>query len=602
MISSRGALRARWMLAWALLLGALGTALALARNPVLPRADFVFNNGGEISSLDPHTAAGVSEGRVARALFEPLLSKDESTRIVGGVAESWEASEDGLTTRFSLRPEARWSNGDPITAEDFAWSFRRILSPETAAENAYLLYCIDGAQQFHTGRNSEGEPTERNWGQVGVIVIDDHTLEIRLGRPTPDFLELMAFYAFSPVHRASIAAMRERFPSTWQREWMRPENLVCNGPFVVRERRINDRIRLVRNPLYWDVDNVAMRTIDVLAVERFGTALNMYLTGDIDWLDGTIPPQLIEELQDREDFMTTSYLGTYFYRINTTIPPYDDPLVRGALSLAVDRNAICSKILRAGQTPSTSFVPRGKLGTYRSPTVVRYDVEAAQARMARAGYWGPDSKPLPPIDIHFNESETHRDIAEYIAETWRRTFGLQVRLRSQERKIHLDRQKNLEYSISRSSWIADTARVGSFLGIWVTGGENNRTGWSNPAYDELIELAFNELGNKRRMAYFKEAERILLEESPMIPIYDYVSQNLVNPRLGGLRGNLLNEHFPKYWFWKNDAELKADRARLPAHKRGKEHEAKAQGPRQGLYSKAMLEARRGAGKPQGERQ
>ena len=589
MNSPGGHLRARWAVAWVLLLGALGSALAMARSPLRARADFVFNNGGEVSSLDPHTAAGVPEGRVARALFEPLLSKDpQSLSVTGAGAERFEGLEGGQLYRFHLRPDAKWSNGDPVTAADWVWSFRRLFSPETASESAYLLYSIVGAREYHSGRTEDGEPAEGDWDDVGIQATGEHTLEFRLIRPTADFIELMSFYSFCAVHRASINAVRERHPATWQREWMRPENLVTNGPYTVRERRIGDRLRLTRNPHYWDVENVAFRTIDVLAVERFGTALNLYLTGDVDWLDGTIPPSLVLELKSREDFQSTPYLGTYFYRINTTQPPYDDVRVRKALAYAVDRATICEKILKAGQTPAVAAVPRGRLGAYRSPSLVRYDIELAQARMQRAGYWGPDSKPFPPLEIHFNESEAHRDIAEFIAEGWRRTFGITVRLRSQERKIHLDRQKALEYTISRSSWIADTAQIASFLDIWVTDGENNRTGWGNPDYDELIRLASRELGPKRRRDFYLEAERILLEDMPMIPIYDYVSQNLVNPRLGGFRANLLNEHFPKSWYWKDQAELIRDRAKIPPHriKLGKVH-----GPKAGLYSKAAQAAR-----------
>jgi len=588
MKSTGGPLRARWVAAWVLLLGALGSALAMVRSPVRPRADFVFNNGGEVMSLDPHTAAGVPEARVARALFEPLMTKEpKNLQVVGGTASSYDGEEGGRLYRFHLRPEARWSNGDPLTAADFAWSFHRILDPETACENAYLLYCIVGAREFHSGLTEDGAPAERDWEQVGIEATDEHTLEIRLVRPNPQFIELMAFHAFVPVHRESILAMRKRYPSTWRREWMRPQNLVTNGPFKVAERRIGDRLRLVRNPFYWDADNVAFRTIDVLSVERFSTALNLYLTGDIDWLDGSIPPTLVKELQTREDFQPAPYLGTYFYRINTTQPPFDDPRVRTALSYAVDRATICDDILGAGQTPSVSFVPRGRLGGYHSPALVRFDSDLARERMTEAGYYGPDSKPFPPIEIHYNQSESHRDIAEFIAEGWRRTFGFTVRLRSQERKIHLDRQKNLDYNISRSSWIADTAQIGSFLDIWVTGGENNRTGWSNEQYDELVRMGSQELGTRRRNDYYQEAERILLQEAPVIPIYDYVSQNLVNPRLGGFHGNLLNEHFPKDWYWKDQRELNQDRQQLSPYRK----KVKAPGPQNGLYSKTAQAAR-----------
>ncbi|NOT30252.1 MAG: peptide ABC transporter substrate-binding protein, partial [Planctomycetes bacterium] len=360
-MSPRARARFRQGLALALLVP-LGAGLAsLARRARLARADFVFHNGSEVSTLDPAAISGQAEGRVAMALFEGLTVKDPATlEPLPGVAERWELAPDGLTYTFHLRA-ARWSNGDALDAADFLWSWRRLLEPETAAPFAYQLFAVRGAEAFARAKADE---REARWSEVGLRAPDQRTLVVELARPTAHFLALTSFHPLFPVHRRSLEHFRARFPERWASEWIRPGHLVSNGPYKLRERRVNDRLRLVKNPEYWDADSVAFQTIDVLALEHIGTGLNLYLAGEVDWVD-RVPTTLVPQLLPREDFDPAPYLASYFYRVNTTRPPFDDVRVRRALALAIDRRAIAEKIVLKGEQPSWSLTPPGLAGHAR---------------------------------------------------------------------------------------------------------------------------------------------------------------------------------------------------------------------------------------------
>ena len=557
-MSAAWAARLRRVLALALALPVALVLLALARRARIERADFVFNNGNEVTSLDPTTVSGQSEGRVVSALFEGLTVKDPETLApLPGVAEAWDVSPAGLLYTFHLRP-ARWSNGDELTAEDFVWSWRRLLEPETAAPSARLLWGVRGAREYASPElDAAGRAAQ--WPEVGIRAPDARTLEVDLEHPTPYFLALTSFHPLYPVHRASLEHFQKRFPERWQSEWMKPGHLVSNGPYKLRDRRVNDRLRLVKNPEYWDAHAVAFQTIDVLAIEHAGTALNLYLAGEIDWLD-RVPPQLVPRLSSRPDFEPAPYLASYFYRVNTTRAPFDDPRVRRALALTIDRRALCEKILQKGELPSWSLTPPGLAG-YPRPEMAHaaadgsdheaafaQDCAQARALLAEAGFGG--GRTFPPLEIHFTTSETHRDIAEVIAAGWSSALGIETRLLNQEWKSYLDSQATLRYDVSRSSWIGDYADPNTFLETFVAGGENNRTGWGNARYDGLVSRAAREGDPARRLELLAQAERVLLEELPILPIYSYVSQNLVSPRLGGFFANVQDEHPVKFWHWK----------------------------------------------------
>lgn len=574
-----------------LLLAVLFLMLSVAGSARLERADFVFNNGAEVQSLDPATVTGVPEGRILRALYEGLCVKDPATLLpIPGSAESWEVSEGGRVYVFDMRDDARWSNGDRVTAHDFEASFRRFLSPHTAAEYSYLLWKVVNAQAFCTGKDADGTAREVAWSDVGIRALDEDRLRIELVAPIPYFLELMAFYPLYPVNPRVLEAAKERWPDTWQVEWMKPGELVSNGPYTLLERRINDRIRLKKNEHYWDRDNVALDTIDALPIEHWGTSVNMYLTGEVDWIDGSIPPNLVPELLKREDFIPKPYLGSYFYRVNVTKPPLDDVRVRRALALTIPRQEICENVTKAGQEPSWSPVPWREPDLSDPPLVGEAAYAEARRLIAEAGY-GEGGKPFPTVEIHYNTSETHKDIAEVIADSWKRELGIPTRLANQEWKVYLDTQTNREYDVSRSAWIGDWVDPGplNFLSLFVTDGANNKTGWSHAEFDALIQRILVEQDAARRDALMREAEAIMIEELPVLPIYSYVTQNLIKPRVGGLYGNLLNEHFPKFWYWMNDEELAERRASLPAGLR----RVDPGGPPEGQYGAGGREAQIG---------
>jgi oligopeptide transport system substrate-binding protein len=564
-----------------LLLGSIfATAIVLAGSARLEPADFTFNNATEVATLDPARVTGTPEGRVIRCLFEGLTVKHpETLEPLPGMAESWTISDDGLVYTFNMRRGAQWSNGDPVTAHDFVFSWERFLHPMTAAEYAYQLWYVVGAKEYTTQVDDDGNPVN-DFSTVGIKANSDYELQVTLQNPTPFFMDLMGFYPLFPVNRRNIEEAKERWPDDWEIKWLQPENIVTNGPFTVEYRRVNDRIRFRKSETYWDKDNVALETIDCLAIEAAGTALNMYITGEAHYLPN-VPINIVRDLLPREDFNPAPFLGTYFYRVNTTKPPFNDKRVRRALALTIDRKAICEKITKAGQSPATALVPPGMPG-YKTVSMGPPNVAEAKALLAEAGY-GPDGSPFPSLEIHYNTLESHRDIAEVIADSWRVNLGIDAKLLNQEWKVYLDTQSTLGYDVSRSAWIGDYADPNTFLDMFVTGGENNKTGWGNEEYDLLIARAGTEFDPKVRMDILRQAEQILIDEMPILPIYYYSTQNIVAPRLGGFYENIQDEHFPKFWYWMDDEEL--------AQKRSGQNQAVVQvkdvGPAQGKYAPAF---------------
>lgn len=520
----------------AALLCALCAALTAACQPGPPRADLVFINGAEPETLDPALITGQPEGRIASALFEGLTAFDEFGVARPGVAERWDVSEDGRRYLFHLRATARWSDGSPVTAEDFAASWRRVLDPATAADYAYMLYPIAGAREFNEGRESD-------FSKVGVKALNPRLLEVRLENPTPYFPDLCAFITYAPVHMPAI-----------QRHgggWTKPGRLVGNGAYLLESWRLNDRIRLRKNPLYWDSANVRMETIDVLPISSASTAFNYYHTGAADLMldKGLAPVQLLDELRKRPDFHSAPFLATYFLRFNCSRPPFNDARVRKAFALALDKELITTKITRAGERPARSFVPPGTANHLPVEGLGR-DVAQARRLLAEAGF--PEGRGFPLVSYLYNSSELNDFIAVEIREMARQALGVEMALRKQEWKVYLNSLNALDYDIARSSWVGDYNDPNTFLDLFVTGGGNNRTGWSHPEYDALIRQAAAETGLRRRAEIFQRAERLLVEqECPIAPLYYFVGIQMYDrSRLGGIEANLLDEHPLRRMFWR----------------------------------------------------
>jgi oligopeptide transport system substrate-binding protein len=510
------------------LLAALALCLTASCNQRPAGVDLIILNGAEPQSLDPAVISGQIEGRLCTALFEGLTRRNAAGELVPGVAERWEVSADGLTYTFHLRPNARWSNGDPVTAHDFAYSWRRVLEPETAAVYAEILFFIRNAEAYQTGKIQD-------FSQVGIRALDDLTLRVDLAAPAAYFPDVVAFTTYLPVHRPTVERYGDR--------WTRPGRMVSNGAYQLRAWKINDRVELEANPHYWNAPAVRSRRIDALAVTKATTALNLYLTGQADVLldKGLIPPLLAGELRDRPDLHRFTFLATYFYRFNTTRKPFDDPRVRRALTAAIDRESIVRRITRGGETPATAFTPPGIPG-YTPPPGTGYDPELARRLLAEAGF--PGGRGFPRASILYNKTELNEQIAVEIQGMWRRELGIEVELQNQEWATYLKSLDNLEYDIARSSWVGDYNDPNTFLDCFVSGRGNNRTGWSHPHYDALLAQANRTANPSARMKLLQEAETILIaQENPIAPIYHNVGMMLFDPkRITGLQGNVLDEH------------------------------------------------------------
>ncbi len=520
------------MILFCFLLAAPGAGVALfALGGQQGKADFTFVNQAEITSLDPAIATAIPEGRIIMALFEGLTTLHPRTlEPLPGVARSWTVSEDGLLWTFHIRPGLRWSDGSRLTAHDFVYSWRRFLEPETAAAYAYLLWHVEGREEFLAGGDEEAK-------HLGLSAPDDLTFEVSLETACPYFLSIVSFYPLCPVSRACI----DRFGS---RDWIKAENLISNGPFRITQRRLKDRIRLEKNPFYWDSRNVGVDTIDALAVDSPITALNLYLTGGADWIN-FVPPIAIRALENRPDFSVAPNLGTNFLRFNTTREALRDERVRRAIHLAIDKKELVDGVLKGGQIPADSFVPPGIPG-YSPPEVDIFDPERAAELLAAAGF--PEGEGFPEFSILYSTSETNRDIAEVIALQLKRNLGIRLHPASQERKVYFLSQNTLDYDLCLCSWLGDYLDASTFLEVFTSRSEidNNRTGWSNGEYDRLLTAAAAELNQECRAALLTSAEEILLREAPIAILYFRTTTNLFNPAWEGYHDNILDIHPLKY--------------------------------------------------------
>jgi oligopeptide transport system substrate-binding protein len=490
-----------------------------------------FGNGAEPQGLDPHVVTGVTESNILEALLEGLVGKDPATLApVPGVAERWDISVDGRTYTFHLRANARWSDGVPLTAEDFRWSWWRALSPAMGNEYAYMLFPIRNAEAFLKG-------DIKDFAQVGVRVIDPHTLQVELNEPTPYFLQLLAHPSAFPVPRHVI----EKFGAATDRftQWTRAGNMVSDGPFRLTAWKLNKFVRVEKNPEYWDADHVRLSAVVFYPTDNTGTEERMYRSGQLHYTYD-IPVQKIRYHRDRHpgQVRVEPWLGTYYYAFNVTRPGLSDVRVRRALAMAIDRKALLETVMYGVTPPAYAFTPPGTLD-YVPPKLFDFDPEGARKLLAEAGY--PDGKGMPALEILYNTLEQHRKIAVAIQQMWKKYLNIDVTMQNQEWKVYLDTRENMDYTISRASWIGDYVDPNTFLDLWITGGGNNKTGWSNKEYDDLILRRIPAMQtHAERFAGFYQAETILMQEMPVLPIYTYAIKHLISPDVKGMPPNILD--------------------------------------------------------------
>jgi len=497
-----------------------------------------FGLGSEPQYLDPHLASSVSAHNVIIALIEGLVSEDPKTlKPLPGVAESWDISEDGLLYTFHLRKNAKWSNGDPVTAHDFVYSYRRILNPNLASQYASMLHGLKNARKYH----EEGLKWEE--AKVGAVAIDNHTLQLTLENPTPYFLELLNHYSWFPAHPPTI----KKFDAFEKQgtPWTRPGNYVGNGPFILSEHKVNSVIEVKKNPNYWDAETVSLEAIRFYPIESADTEERAFRSGFLH-LTQTVSPDRIDFLKQNhpEVIHFEPYLGTYFYRFNLEEPPFDDVRVRLAFNLATDRQAIVEKVTKGGQVPARCFTPPGT-GGFSPESRFRFDPQKAKALIQ--DYLDEKGlKSLPKIELKYNTSEGHKKVAEALQGMWKNHLGAEIQLLNMEWKVFLSTIEKRDFSLARAGWIGDYVDANTFLHMWRTGDGHNNTGWSNARYDELLELAAKESDSEKRFSYFEECEKLLSEHAPILPIYFYVHVTLRSPTVKGWHPTLLDHHPYKY--------------------------------------------------------
>ncbi|NDV60946.1 peptide ABC transporter substrate-binding protein [Puniceicoccales bacterium CK1056] len=512
----------------------------------IPNADegveqgiLLFGNGAEPKTLDPQRATGVTENKIISVLLEGLIAyhPTDDNLPEPGVAERWEANEDASTWTFFLREDALWSNGDPVTAQDFVFSYERMLNPDFPGEYSQMLYVLKNGEAYKNGEVSD-------FNEVGVVAVDDKTLRIELVGPTPYFLSMLKHYSWFPVHPATIEAHGGPFDMSGT--WTLPGNYVGNGAFVLDTWLPNQYLRVVKSPTYWDRERMQLNEVYFFPVEDDNTEKRMFDSGLLH-VTGTVPTNDIPILRKTKPDLIhiDDYLGTYFYRLNVEREPLDNPLVRKALNYAIDRQAIVDKVSLGDQKPSKAYVPAGFKG-FSAPDVLSYDPERARGYLAEAGY--PGGEGFPDLYLLFNTSEGHRKIAEAVVAMWNKNLGINMQLENKEWKVYLDAQSHLDYDISRSGWIGDYMDPITFLEMFTTGNGNNDTGWGNDRYDSLINAAFRSKTEEEHFTSLMEAEAILLEELPIVPLYSYTRIYLMDPRLKGWSPKLLDNRPFKYLY------------------------------------------------------
>ncbi len=508
-------------------------------------ADFIFINRGDVNTLDPKAMSWMQDIRVAYAMWEGLYQLDPVTlEAVPGVAKTIDVSQDKKVWTFHLRDDANWSNGDPVVATDFAFAWKRAL--DDPGDYTSLLRSIKNAGPY-TDAVTIGKPAD--FKQVGIEAVDPKTLRVTLERPVVYFADLCAFPPMFPLHEPSMRPFaRPPDPVTgvvrYDPKFTRALPLVTNGPFTLTRWEFKKRLRLEKNLKYWDVANVKSDVIEQTSAEEMLPGFLMYETGGVDWMaevTGDIAASLRTQMLEgkRSDFHVFPSFGTYFYSFNCLEKfsdgrpnPLFDQRVRRALSMAMDKRIIVENVTRMGQLPADTYIPRGVFKNYNSPTGAQFDVAGAKKLLAEAGY--PEGKNFPALTILLNMGNGHEDVAQSVVNQWRVNLGINLNIEGVEIKVFRQRLHNQDYSIARASWFGDYNDPSTFTDKYLTIAENNDAKWSSKAYDAECEAAANDTDMDVRLRHFEKAEKILLDEAPILPVYYYVNAYLFRDNVKGI--------------------------------------------------------------------
>ncbi|WP_340398924.1 peptide ABC transporter substrate-binding protein [Paenibacillus sp. FSL H8-0079] len=509
--------------------GSANEGNGLAKDQILK-----INLSAEPPTLDPAQAKDSQTNTVLKFLYEGLVRIDADGKEQAGVAKDWTISEDGLKYVFNLNPEAKWSNGDAITAEDFVRSWERALKPETASPYAYQLYYIKGAEGYNLSKDETYTGTKiTDFSQVGVKATDANTLEVTLENPTPYFLGLTAFYTYYPVHAS--ADTNDKFFTDYK-------NMIVNGPFVMDQYAKGQKIVVKKNDGYHAAADIKLAQIDMSLTNSSASELQAYKSGQLDYTgapNGEIPsdqiPSVKAELPD--EFKATGIASTYYYQFNVNEAPFNNVKIRKAFAMSINRQLIVDKVTQGGQIPAFGFVPpgiRGENGEFRDEHKDDYfteNVEEAKALLAE-GMKEEGYTTLPAVTLIYNTSDGHAKIALAIADMWKQNLGVDVKSENQEWGVFLENRQNQNFQVARAGWSADYNDPYNFLEMWTTGNTNNDSKFSNEQYDKDVKDTVKSADPAARMAAFADAEKILIQdEMGVMPIYYYTNVSLTKPYL-----------------------------------------------------------------------
>jgi oligopeptide transport system substrate-binding protein len=502
-----------------------------------------YISGSEPESLDPQVSSGQPEARLHIGLYDGLTEyHPETAQPIPALAERWEPNSDNSEFTFYLR-DAKWSNGDPITAHDFVYSLRRGLAPVFAARTAYLAYYIKGAQAYNEGKGKVED--------VGVTAVDDRTVKFTLTQPLPFFPGLVAHQFFRPVPRKAVEAHGQA--------WTQPQHIVTSGAFTLQTWKPYNKLVYVRNPQYWDVKNVKLESITFYPMEDATTMMNLYKAGEIDALYNHVPPAAwIDRLRLTKDHMNQPECAIDYYMLNTLKPPMDDVRVRKAFNMSIDKVGLAA--YERTIKPLTAFSPEGIFPGYPQPVGDPFDPARAKQLLAEAGYrdasgnFDPKKFPITDVELTYNTNERNRHIAEYVQSQWKQNLGLTVPLKNMEWKTFLDYRAKLEYKgVARTGWVGDYMDPYTFLDLFSTKAGDNGTGWSPPEFVAALHAANREQDPQRRYELLAKAEKMLIDAQPVIPLATSSTNWMKKPYVKGMYPNPVTMHAWKFVYIEHDS-------------------------------------------------
>ena len=496
-----------------------------------------LSTNSEPPTIDPSQSSDTTSGSIIDNVFENLTQITPDQEIVPGAAASWEVSEDGLVYTFKMQEGATWSNGDPVTAKDFEYSWKRMLNPETLSPRANLYYVIKGAEAYNTGEGSVDE--------VGIKAIDDMTFEVTLHTPVAYFLELINHYSFAPVNQKVVEGNPE-----WAYE--AGESYVTNGPFVLTEWNHNSNYVLTKSDKYWDKDNVALDQVNVQIIESEATASAEFQNGTLDFLGapyGSISLESVDIFKDQPNFNKSPFSGIYWYKLNVTDEVIQNVNIRKALALAIDRKGLTDNITKGSNVPALGYVPQTIKGFEEDRGYFKdADFEGAKEYLAKGleelGMHDPSELVLK---LSINTSEAHSAIAQYIQEGWNKHLGIQTEIDNTEWQVYLDKVEMLDYQVARLGWSGDYNDATSFMSMFYAADTpNNSTGWENPEFQSLLDQAGVELDEANRQELLLQAEAMMIEDMPVIPIYYNEGLSIHSDKIKTMKADAIGRYNLKY--------------------------------------------------------